>query len=257
MDSLRPSPNSRIRLQKFLAQCGVASRRAGETLIAAGRVCVNGQPVTRQGICVDPRNDEVSVDGKLCRPRQEIHLLMNKPAGVLCTCRDPQGRRTFLDLLPAQHERLYPVGRLDLDSEGLLIVTNDGRLAHALAHPRHQVAKTYQVGVKGRLTDEQIRRMCLGVYSDGQWLKASGIGHLACADGAEWYSVELREGRKRQIRRMFEAFGLKVLHLRRTAIGDLYLQGLGPGQWRPLTRSELNTLFRNAGFQRNNPASPA
>jgi pseudouridine synthase len=242
LDSPKPSRNKLVRLQKYLAECGIASRRASEELIGAGHVTVNGRPVTQQGTLVDPQADTVRVDARLCRPQAKLYILMNKPRGVLCTCRDPQGRRTFLDLLPRQHERLYPVGRLDYDSEGLLIVTNDGTLACALAHPRHAVAKTYHVRVDRSLAPAELRQMRDGVSSEGEILRVSRVVRLAGDGGSAVYEVILHEGRNRQIRRMLAALGLGVLTLQRVAEGPLTLQQLRPGQWRHLTTHEVDQL---------------
>lgn len=246
--SPRPSPSSRVRLQKYLAACGLGSRRACETLIAGGKITVNGCVVTQLGTCIDPASDRVQTDGHLCQPERKLHFLLNKPRGVLCTCRDPQGRSTFLDLFPTVKERLFPVGRLDCDSDGLLIVTNDGDLALRLAHPRHEVAKTYQVRVTGVLTPDQIERMRKGILSEGQVLKARDVSRVASGGVGAEYRVVLMEGKKREVRRMFDALGLKVRTLTRTSIGPLVLRGLKPGEWRPMTADEFSQLAAAAGL---------
>lgn len=256
--SPRPSRRRDVRLQKHLAACGIGSRRACETLIAAGRVKVNGEAVLRQGCCVDPDADRIEVDGRPVAVERRITLLLNKPRDVLCTCRDTHGRRTFLDFLPEVKTRLYPVGRLDRDSEGLLIVTNDGALAMALTHPRHEVPKTYHVRLSGTLSESDLERMRAGIVSEGERLRAETVTPLADRDGE--YRIVLREGRNRQIRRMVEATGLRVLGLRRVAIGNLTIKGLRVGQHRPLTAAERTGLFRLArghGENRGGHARPA
>ncbi len=246
--SQRPSPSNRVRLQKYLAACGLGSRRFCETLIAGGRVSVNGVPVVEQGCRVDPGCDSVAVDGRVCRQQAKRYLILNKPAGFLCTSRDPQGRRTFLSLLPPSGERLFSVGRLDHDSEGLLLVTNDGEFALRLAHPRHWVAKTYLVTIPGRLSARDGEGMKAGVVSDGETLQAERVEFLRVRPrGASEYRVILREGRKRQIRRMFAALGHKVLRLQRIAIGTLALGDLPAGKWRELTAAELALLRTESG----------
>lgn len=246
--SQRPNPSNRVRLQKYLAACGLGSRRFCETLIAGGRVSVNGVPVVEQGCRVDPGRDTVTVDGHVCRPQAKRYLILNKPAGFLCTSRDPQGRRTFLSLLPPSGERLFSVGRLDHDSEGLLLVTNDGEFALRLAHPRHWVAKTYLATIAGRLSVRDGEAMKAGIVSDGETLRAECVEFLRVwPRGASEYRVVLREGRKRQIRRMFASFGLKVLRLQRIAIGSLALGDLPAGTWRDLTVAELTRLRAESG----------
>jgi pseudouridine synthase len=186
----------------------------------------------------------VRLDGRICRPEQRIVILINKPRGVLCTCRDPQGRRTFRDLLPDPRARLYPVGRLDRDSEGLLIVTNDGELAQALAHPRHEVPKVYHATVRSAPSREQMQRLREGVLADGRLLKAETIEPMGRQRDETEYRIVLREGHKRQIRRMFDAVGVRVVRLQRVAIGPLNMGGLRPGQWRHMTQAELTLLRR-------------
>ena len=172
--------------------------------------------------------------------------MLNKPVGVLCTCRDTHGRRTFLDFIPEARERLYPVGRLDQDSAGLLIVTNDGDLALRLTHPRHEVAKTYHVRLNHPLPEAAVRKMIAGVISEGETLRAESVRPLPTVSGG--YEVVLREGKKRQIRRMARAVGLSVVSLQRVAMGSLRLGILPPGKARPLSGGEIQTLFREAGM---------
>ena len=243
--SRKPSPTCKVRLQKHLAACGLGSRRACEALISDGRVKVNGRLVSLQGLCIDPEADAIEVDGRSVRVERKFYLLLNKPCGVLCTCQDTHQRRTFMDLLPGVRERVFPVGRLDLNSEGLLIVTNDGALALALTHPRHEVAKTYLVQLNGPLSFDDLRRMQAGLMSEGQRLRAAEAA--AVGAGGKTYRIVLREGRKRQIRRMVELLGRKVLRLQRVAIGPVQLGGLRSGASRPLTAQELDALWAAAG----------
>jgi len=197
---------------------------------------------------VDPESDVVRADGRLCRPQGKRYLVLNKPAGFLCTSRDPHGRRTFLSLLPRGGERLFSVGRLDHDSEGLLLVTNDGEFALRFAHPRHLVSKVYLATVNGRLSVGQVDSMKTGLASNGETLRALSVEFLrGRPGGAAEYRITLGEGRNRQIRRMFEALGFRVLTLRRVAIGSLTLGNLPLGQWRELSAAEIERLRREAG----------
>jgi 23S rRNA pseudouridine2605 synthase len=211
--------------------------------VAEGVVRVNGRVVAAQGVRVDPATDQVTVRGQRVVPETGVYILMNKPAGVLCTSRDPQGRRILADLLPPGSPRLFSVGRLDRDSEGLLILTNDGELAHRLAHPRHQISKVYHVWVNGVLSRQQESQMRQGVKFGDEVLHLArlrlakpGRANTAC------YEVVLEEGRKRQIRRMFEAVGFHVERLRRVGVGPLRLGDLRVGEWRRLTPAEVNHL---------------
>ena len=235
-----------MRLQKYLAACGVASRRASEQLIAAGRVSVNGCPVLEQGNSVDPESDHVEVDGQRVFPEPKLYFMLNKPTGVLCTCQDTHGRRTFLDFFPEAKERLYPVGRLDLDSEGLLIVTNDGALALHLTHPRHEVTKTYHVRLDAPMTATDRIRLLEGMESEGETLHAEAVDSLPGEKAG--YLIVLKEGRKRQIRRMIRGLFLRVMSLQRVAVGSLSLGILPVGKVRALAPSEIKTLFRESGL---------
>ena len=234
----KPSLNKLVRLHKYLAACGVASRRACELIIADGRVSVNGRPILQQGVSINPETDVVEVDGQRVFQEQKLYFMLNKPVGVLCTCQDTHARRTFLDFFPGIRERLYPVGRLDQDSDGLLIVTNDGALALRLTHPRHEVSKTYLVRVNAPLTDDAVRRMLAGVESDGDVLKAESITahrHGSAQAQQTEYRFVLKEGRKRQIRRMVANVGYEVFALRRIAVGSLVLGVLPEGKARALS----------------------
>jgi 23S rRNA pseudouridine2605 synthase len=246
LDSPRLSPNN-VRLQKYLAQCGVASRRAGEEWIRQGRVAVDGRVVTEVGVSVDPSTQTVSVDGRVIRPESHLYLILNKPRNTLCTSRDPQGRLTYQELLPDLPARVFSVGRLDMDSEGLLLLTNDGELANRLAHPRHHVEKTYHVWVSAPLPPAALAVMTgEGIDSEGERLRMKSITPKGETRGGLLYEVVLGEGRKRQIRRMITWAGPKVLRLLRVAMGPLKLGALKSGAWRRLTRDEVDQLRKSS-----------
>ncbi len=244
----RPSPRSEVRLQKYLADCGYGSRRACEVLISEGRVAVDGVVIREQGVRVDPARVAVEVDGRPARQDPVVHLVLHKPAGYLCTSRDPHGRRTFHDLLPRRlGARVYSAGRLDWDSEGLLVVTNDGDLANRLIHPRHHVEKTYRVWTAEPLAPEWLDRFRAGIDSDGERLAVQAVREVGRDRQGAYYEMVLRTGRNRQIRRMFEAAGGTVLRLLRVRFGPLELGDLPPGRWRPVTAAELSALRSAAG----------
>jgi pseudouridine synthase len=207
---------------------------------------VNDQIVTELGTSISPNEDVVCCDGRRVRPERHAYILLNKPRNVLCTASDPQGRKIFKDLLEAVPVRTYTVGRLDRDSEGMLIVTNDGRLAQHLSHPRYHVKKEYFVWSDGCLSDAQMWGMRTGIESDGETLAATGIRMESESGGWYRYRMELQQGRKRQIRRMFTACGLKVRRLQRIAIGGLELGALAPGEWRYLKDAEIRQLCHEA-----------
>lgn len=250
MSRVPPPATPGIRLQKHLAACGLGSRRACEELILAGRVRVDGQPAAVLGTRVDPGRQTVTVDGSPVRVQAPVCLMLNKPHGILCTSHDPQGRQTVLDLLraaAAPRERLYTVGRLDADSEGLILVTNDGELAHRLAHPRHAVVKRYLVWTDRPLDRQQMAQLTAGVTCDGERLTARAVQPARAPEGGGCCRVDLAEGRKRQIRRMLKALGVEVTRLRRVAVGPLELGRLAPGAWRRLEPAEWDRLRRAAG----------
>jgi 23S rRNA pseudouridine2605 synthase len=228
-----------VRLQKVLAQAGLGSRRTCEELIDAGRVRVNGERA-RPGQRVDPEVDVVEVDGAQIGVRQGlVHLLLNKPAGVITTADDPQGRPTVIDLVPAE-PRVFPVGRLDADTEGLLLLTNDGDLAHRLTHPSYGIEKEYLAEVDGMPKPGAIRRLREGVdLEDGRTAKAK-----VAVLGDRLLRITIHEGRNRQVRRMCEAVGHPVLRLVRTRIGPLVDRTLAPGEWRALAQDEVRALER-------------
>jgi 23S rRNA pseudouridine2605 synthase len=230
------------RLQKVLAHAGVASRRKSEELIRQGRVTVNGQVVTRLGTKVDPVHDEIRVDGRRIRAgEQQIYLMLHKPRGTLAVMDDPRGRPSLGDLVSVP-ERVYPVGRLDALSEGLILLTNDGELANILTHPRYQHEKEYRVLVNGRPSEETLEAWRRGVLLDGKQTAPAQVGVVGAGKGGTTLRVLMREGRKRQIRSVASLLGHPVRRLRRVALGPLRLGDLAPGQWRPLTPAEIRAL---------------
>lgn len=229
-----------------MARAGVGSRRACEELISQGRVTVNGR-VARLGTRVQCEADEVRVDGDQLPISQELkYVLLNKPVGVVSTASDPDGRPTVVDLVP-EDERLYPVGRLDMATEGLLVLTNDGRLANALMHPATRVEKTYIVEVAGRLEPGAIRSLRQGVQLDDGMTAPAKVVVLAESPGRLLLEMKIHEGRNRQIRRMIEAVGGRVAELARVAIGPIKDRNLKPGRWRALKPAEVAELYRVSG----------
>lgn len=241
------------RLQKIISAAGVASRRKAEELIASGHVQVNGQVVTELGSKADPETDHVRVNGKLLQGAQRhIYLLLNKPKGYVTTTRDPEKRPTVLDLMRGVKGRVYPVGRLDYASEGLLLLTNDGDLAHRLMKAASHVAKTYVVKVAGTPKEDAITKLRAGVSiatDDGKRVRTGPAGVRIVKEAANpWYEITLIEGRNRQIRRMFEAVGHHVEKIKRVRYGPLTLD-VPPGEFRPLTLKEVERLKSAAGMR--------
>ena len=243
------------RIQKVLSDQGVCSRRAAEKLIDEGRVKVNGHPVTL-GDKMDPDFDKVSIDGKsvrIVRKRQYTYLMLNKPRGYITTASDERGRKTVMDLLAGVDRRVYPIGRLDKDSEGLLLLTDDGAFANLLTHPSGGVGKLYRVTVRPRATEEQVVKMSSGVVLDDGVKTQPAVIHVVVDEpGRTVLEITLHEGRNRQIRRMCEAVGLEVIRLKRSAEGPVKLGMLQPGEYRELKKSEISAL-RNAALK----AAPA
>ena len=236
------------RLQKIIAHAGFASRREAETMIREGRVTVNGRVVTELGTRADPVRDHVKVDGKLItKPEDHRYILLYKPREVMTTVQDPQGRRTVIDLIKGVRERIYPVGRLDFHSEGLILLTNDGDLAFKVSHPKHGSVKTYHVNVRGVPEERIIGKLERGITIDGKRTLPCEIARMKTTgkgddEGNSWYEVKLREGRTQQIRKMFQAVGHPVSKLRRVAIGPLSDPRLTPGDYRELTTKEVKML---------------
>jgi len=235
------------RLQKILSQAGVASRRAGERLMLEGRVTVNGTTVRELGTRADPRHDEIRVDGRRIKiAERRRYLLLNKPAGYVTTRSDPQRRRTILDLLEGVHEYVYPVGRLDYDSSGLLILTNDGDLAALLMHPRHGIDRVYEARVLGVPDAHDLARLAQGVVIDGRRTAPARISLLGTNGGRATLRIAIHEGRNRQVRRMLDSVGHPVDELVRVAIGPVRDPHLKPGRWRDLTEREVASLRKAA-----------
>ncbi len=232
-----------MRLQKYLAQSGVASRRNAEKLIAEGHVRVNGVTVTEMGTQVDETRDEVLVDGKPARLEAEKHYIAyNKPLYEVTTASDPEGRPTVMDMFRDYPVRLYPVGRLDYDSEGLLLLTNDGDLMQRVLHPSHEVPKKYLCRVSHQISEEEMRRLRQGVMLDGRLTSPAEVRRIRSDEIATTMLVTIHEGRNRQVRRMFEAIGHQVVSLRRVGFGPIELGDLPKGMWRRLTEAEIRRL---------------
>ncbi len=273
-----------VRIQKVLAAAGIAARREAETLVTAGRVTVNGQVVAALPAWVDPATDRIEVDGQPLprsrraaasaaapdKPRDAVYIALHKPRRVISSARDPEGRRTVVDLLPDEvlrGRRVYPVGRLDAESTGLILLTNDGELTQHLTHPSYEVPKRYHVSVRGRLTSEDVETLKKGLYlADKRRLRQVSRKHGAASKAAmsavrllgyekdrargdrTTLEVTLREGRNREIRRMLARLDMKVRRLQRVAIGSLTLKGLAVGQWRVLSSAEVRSLRKAAGL---------
>jgi pseudouridine synthase len=230
------------RLQKILSRGGIASRRASERLILEGRVSVNGAVVRELGSKADPGRDEVRVDGVRVRaPQACVYLVLNKPKGVVATRRDPQGRPTVMDLVP-QVAGLFPVGRLDVATEGLILLTNDGAFAQRVAHPRFEVPRVYHAKVHGVPEPETLARLRRGVRVESETMAVDRVRVIE-AEGNAWLEVELHEGRHREVRRLLEAVGHPVSKLRRVGLGPLSARGLKPGHYRGLTQREVRQLL--------------
>ena len=236
------SEEPKERLQKVLAHAGVASRREAEDLIRQGRVSVNGQTVTQMGTKVDPSRDEIRVDGQPIQivPRM-IYIMLSKPQGTLSTMEDDRGRRALSDLVQVP-TRMYPVGRLDAGSEGLILLTNDGELANLLTHPRYQHEKEYRALVNGRPSKKTLAAWERGVILDGQLTAPAKVDAIRQEKDSTWLKIVMREGRKRQIRRVASLLGHPVRELKRVRMGPLHLGTLAVGQWRYLTSKEISRL---------------
>jgi len=236
------------RLQKVLAAAGLGSRRQCEELIVAGRVEVDRRVVSELGTRVDPESQEIRVDGSPLPKVKPVYFAVNKPVGVLCTNRDPAGRTRVIDLLPKNLGRLFTVGRLDRTSEGLILVTNDGELADRLTHPRYGVSKTYRVQVAGRPEPETLKKLRRGVWLAEGPARVERLTLKSHLKESTFLEVVLREGKNREIRRLFARLGHKVLRLKRLAVGPVRLGNLQPGEFRPLTREEIRALKRESGL---------
>ncbi len=236
-----------MRINRYLALCGLASRRASEEIIKAGRVTVNGKPVVELGTVIDESTDLVRVDGNVVRPaRKEVFVLLNKPKGYVTTSNDERGRKTVFDLVKFR-ERLFAVGRLDVNSEGLLLLTNNGEVAHRLMHPRFKVSKTYRVKLDREFDPKDFAPLTNGLKLEDGWTKPCEAGFYA--ESAQQVELRLREGKKHQVRRMFEALGYQVKSLKRTQFGHLNIKDLERGKWRLLNRQEINQLKSMVGLE--------
>ncbi len=229
------------RLQKILSRAGIASRRGAETVMSQGRVTVNGAAVTRLGTKADITRDDIRVDGVRLRPPPEpVYLILNKPKGVVTTRHDPEGRTTVMDLVPAV-QGLFPVGRLDVTTEGLLLLTNDGAFAERVAHPRYEVPRVYQAKVRGVPDARALAGLRRGVRVEGERLAVDRVRVLE-ADKHAWLELTLHEGKQHEVRRLLEAVGHPVSKLRRVALGPITTRGLEPGEFRQLTPQEVKSL---------------
>jgi 23S rRNA pseudouridine2605 synthase len=228
-----------VRLHKYLAHCGVGSRRQCEQFMREGRVKVDGEIIREPGAVVDPDTVQIHVNGKLVQPERHCYLALNKPPGYVCTSHDPRGRPRAIDLVPSDLGRVYTIGRLDAESEGLILLTNDGDFAHRLMHPRHHVEKQYVLWLHEALTLTEMERWRKGINDDGERLRVLTIRAQKPDKAGCGYAVTLGEGRNRHLRRMAAACGKKVLRLQRVAIGDLKLGAIKRGTWRALTIAEV------------------
>ncbi len=236
------------RIQKIISAAGISSRRAAEELIAEGRVKLNGKVVTELGTKADASKDHIKVDGKLINPKQPpTYIMLNKPAGFVTTMSDPEGRPTVQDLLKGVKVRVYPVGRLDYNTEGLLLMTNDGDFAHLITHPKHEFPKTYLAKVKGVVDEKSLNELEQGVYLDDGKTAPARIKKIRKEEANSWLEITIHEGRKRQVRRMFDRVGHSVIKLKRIRTGTLTLGDLQEGAYRYLTPDEVRALKDASG----------
>lgn len=236
------------RLQKVLAQAGVASRRKCEEIIKQGKVEVNKEVITRLGFLVDPNKDEITVNGSHISLEPKVYILCNKPAGYITTTKDTHQRKTVLDLIPKKDLRVFPVGRLDKDTTGALLLTNDGELAYRLTHPKFGVPKTYEVDFKGFLRKGEIDKLKRGLRLEGKLTAPARVKVLVKGRNRSQAQIQIHEGRKRQVKRMFEAIGHPVMKLKRTSYGNLGLSDLKEGRLRRLTQQEVMRLKEMVGL---------
>ena len=247
---------SEERLQKLIAQAGLASRRKAETMIAEGRVRVNGRIVTQAGTKADPHKDKIEVDGKrIVRPKAWTYILLNKPDGVVTTLSDEFDRQNVVELIKGVKARIYPVGRLDLDAEGVLLLTNDGDMAAALTHPAGQTEKVYRVKVRGLVTGEALQQLQTGVILEDGFAQATNVrevrGRGPASDTNSWIELTVTEGRNHLVKRMCDAVGHRVVRLRRMSFAGLRCGDLQRGKWRHLNREELRKLKAKARTAKN------
>lgn len=238
-----------VRLQKYMAEAGVASRRKCEEMIAAGLVEVDGQIVTELGTKISGK-ETVKVNGKVIRQEQQkVYILLNKPVGYISTARDQFSRKTVLDLVDTVKERIYPVGRLDYDTSGLLLLTNDGELANKMTHPKHEVPKVYRAMILGSIDDEAIGRLQAGIEIEDYTTAPAKVRVIDTDKKNTVVEITIHEGRNRQVRKMFEVLDYPVLRLKRVAIGPLTIDGIEEGKWRYLRKNEIDRLKKDAGME--------
>jgi 23S rRNA pseudouridine2605 synthase len=235
-----------LRLAKYLAEAGVASRRKAEELIMQGRVKINGLVVKEKGCTINPDVDRVEFDGRIISREEKVYILLNKPAGYISSVFDPQGRPTVMELLKDIKLRIYPVGRLDFDTEGLLLLSNDGDFTNLMIHPRYEINKTYQALVKGKPDKKSLQILQEGIQLEDGITAPARVNILKTFQDRTLLEIEIHEGRKRQVKRMCLAVGHPVISLKRTTFGSLKLQGVAPGKYRFLTPSEVNRLKQQA-----------
>ncbi len=236
------------RLQKVMAEYGVASRRKCEELITEGRVKVNGQLVTELGFKVDKEQDQIEVDSKVLKPQEKkVYVLLYKPVGYITSAKDQFNRPTVLDLVQDIKERVFPVGRLDYDTEGLIILTNDGELTYRITHPKHNIDKTYTALVKGRVTSEDVVKFRQGLLIEDYKTSPSKLYIIKASLESSLVSITIHEGKNRQVRKMCSAIGHDVITLKRISIGDITLGNLQKGSWRMLTQPEIDYLYKLGG----------
>lgn len=234
-----------MRLNKFLSNSGVASRRKSDELISQGKVFVNGKVVTELGLQINEKKDKVMVEGKQIKlPSSFVYIKLNKPKGYACTAHDEKGRKTIYDLIDCE-ERLFSIGRLDYDTEGLILLTNDGDFANMVAHPKYALEKEYQVTIEGEIKESELAVLRKGVVVNGERMPSAKVSLLSIENNLSKVSVIINEGQNRQVRRMFEAIGRDIKLLKRVRIGTVKLGGLMRGKYKDLTEDELNALVRN------------
>lgn len=231
-----------MRLNKFLASCGVASRRHSDELIASGKVSVNGKVVSTAGVTINEKKDRVTYDGKeISLPSSFVYIKLNKPKGYICSASDEKGRKTIYDLIKTE-ERLFSIGRLDYDTEGLIILTNDGDFANKVGHPSYSLEKEYHVTIEGKILESEMAVMRRGAIVDGERMPSAKVQFLSQDEKSTKIAVIINEGQNRQVRRMFEAIGRTIILLKRVRIGKVKLGGLSRGEYRDLREDELNSL---------------
>lgn len=239
------------RLQKIIAKAGIASRRSAEELITNHKVTVNGKVITELGVKVDPTQQRIEVNGKLVNKQEpKVYIILNKPRGYISTLKDPQKRPIVIDLIKDIKQRVFPVGRLDYHTEGLLLLTNDGDLTQKLLHPRNRVVKTYLVGINGTLTRSDVTKLESGIKLDDGLTAPAKVKFVRGKRDKSWWEITIHEGRKRQVRRMFQNLDRSIHELKRIRFGPLELGKLVPGEYRLLTEREIRGLKRWTGHQR-------